>query len=215
MSVSSVNNSYTLLDYVKNSDSSSSSSVGELLSSANNAKVSALTHKYFAASNDTNNTNLSAAEDMEKYLQELSETDFTKTDKATTEKIISGFITSYNSLLSTNASDGSAIAQKFFKLLAKDVNNSESALKSIGITVTEAGTLKFDNKTFESADADTIESVFNSKSDLHTSLSSVASMIKYYSSESLSASKALSTLYSNSGSVTTDTTASSLINSLA
>lgn len=192
--------SKTLLDYIKNDDNDSLTS---LLTSKTDASTSSLTKKL----------QKNAYEDIKENADSLSKNSgkFTDTNSKLFESAektgdysgvysdIKSLVNSYNNLYNTlekTSSSVNTICQDMLKEAAKE--NSE-ALASVGITLKEDGTLNLDEKKLATADTETLKKVFGTSSEfakrlgiIGTNISSLAKANISYVTNSYTSSGAAS-----------------------
>lgn len=75
-------------------------------------------------------------------------------------KYIKNFVSDYNEVYSDLTDLGGAANTAFRKSLDSIVSTNKTALKEIGITVSDSGELTIDEKTLEAADFDKVKAVF-------------------------------------------------------
>lgn len=95
------------------------------------------------------------------------------------------FTDSYNSLMDSASSGGSASVQNRATSMANNTKAYEKLLNNVGITIGSNNKLSIDEEAFKAADMNTVKTLFNGTGSYAYSISSSASMINFAANSAL------------------------------
>lgn len=202
-------------DSTTNNSKKDSSSIENLLTSnmtANNPAMARLAHK--AESKDYYKKALSAAEQSDELLRELSDAKksvFVKAADTEDEQAkedyqtqavndIASMLNSYNTMISNLMEAGGKTNKNFLSDLNAIMKDHEKELSAFGITGKEDGTLALDAEMLAGADMDALAEVFGPDADFSQKLTEKMDAIVQKTATTVDTLQIYSTAYSNSGS---------------
>lgn len=191
--------------YAKTSSDEKSSSSNALssITGTTTSKDSASTLSKIQSSTD----NLKEAAD--KLLTQGTKSVFQSEDEDALYKAVSSFVDSYNSVLTTaGSSNNSSILQKTLTMVNASKAN-KNLLSKVGIAIGEDNSLSLDKETFQSADKNTVKTLFNKTGSYGYAVSASASFINFKADTE--AAKA--NTYSSMGNYANNYTSGSIFNS--
>ena len=226
MKINALGNSVpTLLDYLSTDTSDESISALLQQNAANN--LEALRTKLgltdSSSATATYDKILTASENTVDLLKDLVSTDqdslFAKAaeSKDTTEVVssITNLVASYNSMVTSMSSVGGTANITYLAELGKAFVDNEDALKAVGITRNDNGTLTIDAEKLQAASLDDLKALFNDEADYVNQLGTNIVEISNVALQSSLMSARYSNAYGSDGTTTTNSLLNSLYNSQA
>lgn len=113
---------------------------------------------------------------------------------------IAGFLSSYNSLITSLAETGGKTNKNFLSQLNELLGDYEKELEEAGVHIQADGTLALDAQTLAGTDLETLESLFGADAPLADALSGQLHTIAEETASTVDTLQIYSTAYSNSGS---------------
>ena len=213
-SISGISSSYSDLINQTTSQAASTEEAEKALKQAYNEKIKEMMSGSGSSASETTlyKTVSSAAENASDALCKVKAAIKSGSGAAAA---ISSFATSYNAMLSAMSSVSGVEEKAILKQFQSYLSDNKEKLSAIGITFSSDGKLSVDEDTLGSADTENLSKVFGSSSAFMTKMTKLTSSVISVATLKTSGANAITTLYGKSGSYSSESLNTSLLNAFS